>query len=82
MLQQRNYQGGGQFTGQEGEDQDDFGSVPDHAMMLEQNRRFAEQHERLEKLILELKDEVRQLRDELRQRDGKPAQKGEAPGKS
>lgn len=78
-MQQSNFQGG-QFAGQEGQDDDDFGSVPDHSMMLEQHRRFAEQHERLEKLILELKEDVRQLREELR---GKPAQQqGEAPGKS
>lgn len=66
-LQQFNVPGG-QFAGNENA----YNSVPDQGMMLEQNRRFAEQQERLEKLVLELKDEVRQLREQLRQRDEKP----------
>ena len=46
--------------------------VSEHAMMLEQNRRFAEQHQRIEELVLQLREEVRALRQELRG--------GQAPG--
>lgn len=45
--------------------------ISEHAMMLEQNRRFAEQHQRLEELVLKLHEEVRALRQELR--GGQPA---------
>lgn len=40
--------------------------ISEHAMMLEQNRRFAEQHQRLEELVQRLHEEVRALRQELR----------------
>ncbi|MEX0704516.1 MAG: PDZ domain-containing protein [Planctomycetales bacterium] len=42
------------------------GTVPEHAMMLEQHRRFAEQHERMERMLAELQEEVRQLRQDLK----------------
>lgn len=51
--------------------------ISEHAMMLEQNRRFAEQHQRLEELVLKLHDEVRALRQELR--GGQPADQQDAP---
>jgi len=41
---------------------------PIYAMELENDRRNAEQHERIEQAIEELKEEVRQLRAELKQR--------------
>lgn len=55
--------------------------VSEHAMMLEQNRRFAEQHQRLEELVLKLHDEVRALRQELRgvRPDEQPAPEGQTP---
>jgi membrane-associated protease RseP (regulator of RpoE activity) len=39
---------------------------PIYALELENNRRQAEQHERMEQMLLELKEEVRQLREELK----------------
>lgn len=39
---------------------------PIYALELEHNRRVAEQHERMEQMLLELKEEVRQLREELK----------------
>jgi len=39
---------------------------PIYAMELEHNRRVAEQHERMEQMLLELKEEVHQLREELK----------------
>jgi membrane-associated protease RseP (regulator of RpoE activity) len=41
---------------------------PIYALELEHNRRTAEQHERMEQMLLELKEEVRQLREELKAR--------------
>jgi len=39
---------------------------PIYALELENHRRVAEQHERMEQMLLELKEEVRQLREELK----------------
>jgi predicted metalloprotease with PDZ domain len=39
---------------------------PFEALQLEYDRRMAEQHERMEKMLLELKEEVHQLREELK----------------
>ncbi|MBW3540084.1 MAG: PDZ domain-containing protein [Planctomycetes bacterium] len=44
---------------------DYFGDIPEHAMMLEQHRRIAEQNERLERLVLQLLREVRDLRAQI-----------------
>ena len=41
---------------------------PIHALSLEHDRRMAEQHERMEKMLFELKEEVRLLREELKSR--------------
>jgi membrane-associated protease RseP (regulator of RpoE activity) len=41
---------------------------PIYALELEHNRRMAEQHQRMEQMLLELKEEVRQLREELKAR--------------
>lgn len=51
-------------------DDDDF---PEHAMVLEQQRRLGEQNERLERLVLELAKEVRQLRQEVSKLTNTPA---------
>jgi len=58
------------------------GNVPGHAMMLEQNRRFAQQHERMEQLLVELRDEIRQLRADLGKDKQRSAQKENKPGSS
>jgi hypothetical protein len=39
---------------------------PFEALELEHDRRMAEQHERMERMLLELKEEVHQLREELK----------------
>jgi len=44
-----------------------YDGVPEHAMMLEYNRRNSEQHQRLESQIEELLQEVRSLRKEVQQ---------------
>jgi membrane-associated protease RseP (regulator of RpoE activity) len=54
------YQSGGRGRQEE--------EYPIHALELEHNRRMAEQHERMEQLLVELKEEVKQLRDELKNR--------------
>lgn len=41
---------------------------PIYALELEHNRRMAEQHQRMEQMLMELRDEVRQLREELKAR--------------
>lgn len=41
---------------------------PIHALELEHNRRMAEQHQRMEQMLMELKEEVRQLCEELKTR--------------
>ncbi len=69
--------GGGQFRGfpeDEGFDFDsrfgDFSGMPEHAMMLEQHRHLAAQHQRLEDLLTNVLEEVRQLRQEVKQLQG------------
>lgn len=42
--------------------------IPLYAMELEHNRHMAEQHQRMERLLLELKEDVKQLRQELASR--------------
>ena len=41
-------------------------NYPFQALELEHNRRMAEQHQRIEQMIVELRDEVRQLREDLK----------------
>ena len=50
---------------QEGEDEFEGGTIPDHAMMLEQHRRFAEQHERIERKLDQVLTEMENLRKQL-----------------
>ncbi len=57
---QANYQGQGQ--GQGNDDYQQFQGVPPYAMQLEQDRRNAEQHERIEDEIRMLREEIKQLR--------------------
>lgn len=52
----------------EGDDYDDSGDVPYHAMRLEHDRRMAEQHQRIESQIRMLQEEVRKLRETIEQR--------------
>jgi membrane-associated protease RseP (regulator of RpoE activity) len=53
--------------GENGSVDDDAGfAVPEHAMMLEQHRHLATQHQRIEQLLMELKEEVSALRDDVR----------------
>lgn len=52
------------------------GQIPEHDMMLEQHRRFAEQHERIERLLLEVQQDIQQIKQQLngqstRQPDGR-----------
>ena len=61
--QNRGYDTG--FEGQRFQEEEEF---PMYAMELEHNRRMAEQHQRIEQMILELREEVHQLREELMQR--------------
>jgi len=73
--------GGQQGYGQQGTGQQDFGEgeeFPEHAMMLEFQRRQAEQNMRIEKLVRELSQEVQALRRELQQQAG-GAPAGDAP---
>ena len=62
-----NMQDHNQFAGQYGqagaEDQDE--DFPEHSMMLEQQRRAAEQNQRIERMLIELRAEVESLRDQL-----------------
>jgi hypothetical protein len=57
---------GADFQGRAGFGEFRGGDVPEHAMMLEQHRRFAEQHERMERMLFELHAEVKQLRQDLK----------------
>lgn len=66
----------GAFHGQQSQQgrQSGFGDfqssmVPEHAMMLEQHRRFAEQNERTHQLLHELQEEVQKLRKDLNLRN-------------
>jgi len=66
--QNPNFQRQGQ--GQQGQDQQGFGNnqfndVPPHAMQLENDRRMAEQHERIENEIRSLREEIQKLRESL-----------------
>jgi hypothetical protein len=40
--------------------------MPEHSMMLEQQRHMAAQHERLEEMMRQVLEEVKQLRQEVR----------------
>lgn len=60
----RDYNGGSQARGGRNQ-QEEF---PIYALQLEHDRRNAEQHERMEQMLVELKEEVRQLREELKAR--------------
>ena len=53
--------------------EDMMSDLPEHAMMLEQNRQLCVQNERLENLLLQLLDEVEALRAEVAQANGRPA---------
>lgn len=56
----------GQKDGQSEVTETDFRSeIPLYAMELEHNRHMAEQHQRMERLLLELKEDIKQLRQEL-----------------
>jgi C-terminal processing protease CtpA/Prc len=51
--------------------QDQFHGVPPHAMQLENDRRNAEQHERIENEIRLLRDEIQKLRELIEQNNKK-----------
>jgi S1-C subfamily serine protease len=56
-------------NGQNGQhEHSEFDDVPPHAMSLENDRRNAEQHQRIEEEIRLLREEIKQLREELKQR--------------
>lgn len=44
--------------------------IPDHAMMLEQHRHFAQQHQRIEEKLDQVLKEMEELRNQLGQRQG------------
>lgn len=44
---------------------DEFSSVPDHAMMLEQHRHFSLQHQRLEEQLQQVLEELKALRGDV-----------------
>ena len=48
--------------------EDPYENVPSHAMHLENDRRNAEQHQRIEDEIRALRDEIRQLREDLKKK--------------
>jgi len=62
----QNYSGGNQ-QGQPGQNANPYDGVPEHAMMLEYQRRNAEQHQRMESQIEQLLQEIRDLRKEVQQ---------------
>lgn len=53
------------YQGQGNDDNQQFSGVPPYAMQLEQDRRNAEQHERIEDEIRLLREEIKQLRELL-----------------
>jgi membrane-associated protease RseP (regulator of RpoE activity) len=60
------------YEGRYEEDEDysdwtDESMAPEHSMMLEQHRHFAQQHQRIENLLNDLVQEVQTLRQEVRQ---------------
>ena len=66
-----NYNGNANQNGQPANGQsaeDPYENVPSHAMHLENDRRNAEQHQRIEEEIHALRDEIRQLREELKKK--------------
>jgi len=65
--QNQGYAGGYQQNQQGQQGANHYDGVPEHAMMLEYNRRNAEQHQRMESQIEELLQEVRNLRKEIQQ---------------
>jgi len=54
-----------QEQGQEGSGEFDHSHIPDHAMMLEQHRYFAEQHERIEMKLDLVLEELEALRKQM-----------------
>jgi membrane-associated protease RseP (regulator of RpoE activity) len=60
----RDYNGGSQARGGRNQQEE----YPIQALQLEHDRRNAEQHQRMEQMLVELKEEVRQLREELKAR--------------
>jgi len=54
-----------QGEGQEGSGESDHSHIPGHAMMLEQHRYFAEQHERIEMKLDQVLKELEALRKEM-----------------
>lgn len=54
-----------QGQGQEGSGDFDHSHIPDHSMMLEQHRYFAEQHERIEMKLDQVLEELEALRKQM-----------------
>jgi len=64
--QQQNFQGGQNSSDPNGFQQ--FNGVPPYAMQLENDRRMAEQHERIEDEIRLLREEIQKLREALQKK--------------
>ena len=64
-------QGQGNQNNQFDSHQDHFSNVPGHAMILEQQRHFAQQHQRIEQKLDQVLKELNQLKKQLGQGQGK-----------